>query len=146
MTRYRLVLIGIGVLLLSFVTGWLLGRSGRAELENIATENHMLLQIQTGVARALKARVELYNNNFGEASRYLENAKGMFIMARDHLNASNRAADAGVLDRVAGLITEAQRLAGELNTGANSKVGEALTVLLEISLPEPGSVQNPAMR
>jgi len=136
MTRYRLVLVGIGVLLLSFVTGYLLGRSGRGELERTSAENHMLLQIQNGTARVLEARVALYNNNFGDASRNFERAKPMFEAARNRLNATNRQQDGGVLDRVTALITEAQRLAGELNTGANSKAGEALDALRDLSLPE----------
>ena len=144
MTRSRLVLAGVGVLVLSFVVGWLLGRSGRAELENTAAENHMLLQIQTGAARVLEARVSLYNNNFCDASRHLERAKPMFEGARDRLNATNRQADAAVLDRVAAIIADAQRMAGALDTGANTKAGEALAALREINLPEPEAIQAPA--
>lgn len=135
MTRYRLVLIGIGVLLLSFVTGYLLGNSGKGQLQRDVAENHMLLQIQTGVARVLEARVALYNVNFGDASRSFERAKPMFEQARDRLNATDRQADAAVLDRVAALIADAQRMTGELNTGANSKAGEALDALRDITIP-----------
>jgi hypothetical protein len=81
--------------------------------------------------------VSLYNVNFGAASQDLERAKGMFQQARDRLNATNRQADAGVLDKVIGLVTEAQRMAGSLDQGANTKAAEALEALKAISLPDP---------
>jgi hypothetical protein len=135
MTKSRLMLIGAGVLVLAFVAVWLIAGSGKAEAERQAAENYMLLQIQTGAARVLEARVALYNVNFGDASRNFERAKPMFQQARDRLNATNRQADAGVLDRVIGLINDAQRMAGALDQGANTKAAEALEALRQISLP-----------
>ena len=139
MTKSRLMLIAAGLLLLAFVAVWFVAGSGKAAAERQAAENHMLLQIQTGVARVLEARVSLYNVNFGDASRNFERAKPMFLQARDRLNATNRQADAGVLERVIGLINEAQRMAGALDQGANTKAAEALEALKAISLPDPAS-------
>ena len=139
MNKSRLVLAGIALLLVAFVAVWFVAGSGKSEAERQAAENHMLLQIQTGMTRVLEARVALYNVNFGDASGKFEGAKGVFLQARDRLNATNRQADAGVLDKVIGLINEAQRMAGALDQGANTKAAEALEALKAVSLPAPSS-------
>lgn len=139
MTKSRLILIGAGVLILSYAAVWMLAASGRSEAERQAEEYVMLLQIQTGAASVLEGRISLYNVNFGDASRHFERAKPMFEQARDRLNATNRQADAGVLDRVIALVNEAQRMTGALDQGANTKAAEALDALRQISLPNPAT-------
>ena len=137
MNKGRLALIGFGVLLAAFFAGWLIAGSGRSAAEREAAESQLLLQIQTGRARLLEARVSLYNVNFGDASRHFERAKPLFEQARIRLNATNRQADAGILERVIALVTDAQRMTGALDQGANTKAGEALEALRGLSLPEP---------
>jgi hypothetical protein len=126
MTRSRLVLIGAGVLVLSFVVGWLLGASGRSGAEQAQRQAEMLLDLQTGRARILEARVALYNVNFGDASRLLERAKPALARGRDALTAIGRAADAGSIDRALAAVDEAQRMVGSLDQGANTKLADAL--------------------
>ena len=136
MNKGRLAVIGVVVVAVAFLAGLVSGTLGRSAAERERDENHMLLQIQTGVARTLAGRVAIYNVNFGDASREFENARGMFAQARDTLNATDRAADAAVLDKVIALVTEAQRMSGVLDQGANTKAAEAIEALRQISLPE----------
>lgn len=141
MNKGRLAVIGVVVVAVAFLAGLVSGTLGRSAAEGERDENHMLLQIQTGVARTLAGRVAIYNVNFGDASREFENARGMFTQARDTLNATDRAADAAVLDKVIALVTEAQRMSGVLDQGANTKAAEAIEALRQISLPERPAAQ-----
>jgi hypothetical protein len=134
MDKTRLTLLGIVLIAGAFLGGLVMGTRGKAPAERDAAAYHMDLMLQTGVARALHARVALYNLNFGEASRDLERAKGMFEQARGRLTETRREADARVLERVIALLNEAQQLTGALDQGANTKVAEALTALPDLPL------------
>ena len=134
--KSRLSLVALVVVVVAFLGGLFLGRSGRSEVEAARNQAELLLDLQTGRARLLDARVAIYNVNFGEASRHIERAKGVLVRGRDTLNASNRTADAGHIDRVLVAIDEAQRMVGALDQSANTKLAEALDAFKELSLPD----------
>ncbi len=128
--RYgKLILIGLVVLIVCVGLGFAWGASGRRALQS--SLDGMKQQVDLAEARGdlLDARVSLYNNNFGDASRHLEDAKTPLRRARERFQEQDKrdAADSvgAALDRV----EEAQRLAGKLDTGANSKAGEALEAI-----------------
>lgn len=128
--RYgKLILIGLVVLIVCVGLGFAWGASGRRALQS--SLDGMKQQVDLAEARGdlLDARVSLYNNNFGDASRHLEDAKTPLRRARARFQEQDKrdAADSvgAALDRV----EEAQRLAGKLDTGANSKAGEALEAI-----------------
>jgi hypothetical protein len=106
--------------------GYAWGTSGRGTMQAALDEARQRLDIADARALVLDARVSLYNNNFGDASRRFEEAKDPIRRIRQ------RFVDAGSTDAVRSIsaalehLEEAQRLAGKLDPGANSKAGEAL--------------------
>ena len=122
----RLVLIAAIAILVVLGLGYAWGVSGRSSLQTALDDARQRLDMADARALVLDARVGLYNNNFGDASRRFEEAKDPLRRIRQ------RYVDAGNTDSVRSLsaaiehLEEAQRLAGKLDPAANSKAGEAL--------------------
>ena len=122
----RLVLIAAIAVLVVLGLGYAWGVSGRSSLQTSLDDARQRLDMAEARALVLDARVSLYNNNFGDASRRFEEAKDPLRRIRQ------RYVDAGSADSVRSLsaaiehLEEAQRLAGKLDPAANSKAGEAL--------------------
>jgi hypothetical protein len=122
----RLVLIAAIAILVVLGLGYAWGVSGRSSLQTALDDARQRLDMADARALVLDARVSLYNNNFGDASRRFEDAKDPLRRIRQ------RYVDAGNTDSVRSLsaaiehLEEAQRLAGKLDPAANSKAGEAL--------------------
>ena len=125
----KFILAGLVVLVVSVGLGFTWGASGRGEVQSALDETRQRLDTAEARGHILDARVSLYNNNFGDASRYFEEAKTALGRVRA------RYQDGGNRDAVTGLGTaierldEAQRLAGKLDPAANSKAGEALEAI-----------------
>jgi hypothetical protein len=122
----RLSLIGLGIAIVLLGLGYVWGVSGRSALESQLDDARQHLDVAEARGHVLDARVSLYNMNFGDASRRLEEAKVPLRRIRQ------RYVDDGQDDVVRSLaaalehVDEAQRLAGKLDQAANSKAGEAL--------------------
>jgi hypothetical protein len=122
----RLVLIAAIAILVVLGLGYAWGVSGRSSLQTSLDDARQRLDMAEARALVLDARVSLYNNNFGDASRRFEDAKDPLRRIRQ------RYVDTGNTDSVRSLsaaiehLEEAQRLAGKLDPAANSKAGEAL--------------------
>lgn len=130
MNRFaRIALIGLITALVLIGLGYAWGVSGRAALESSLDEARQQLDVADARGHVLEARVSLYNMNFGDASRRLEEAKVPLRRIRQ------RYVDAGRDDAVRSIsaaiehVDEAQRLAGKLDQAANSKAGEALEAI-----------------
>lgn len=125
----RLILIGVVVLVVCVGLGFAWGVSGRGELQSALDETRQRLDLAEARGRILDARVSLYNNNFGDASRHFEEAKLVLRRVRDrYAEDGNREAASGIgtaLER----LDEAQRLSGKLDPASNSKAGEALEAI-----------------
>ena len=120
--------IGGGVLV-TLAAGWLWGVSGKSDL--IAKLNHAESRADVLSARAgvLQARVDLYNVNFGDASRSLEAAKPPLERARARFRQSGADDLAGRTEEALNHIGQAQRLAGKLDPAANSSAAAAIEAL-----------------
>jgi hypothetical protein len=70
--------------------------------------------------------VSLYNMNFGDASRRLEDAKEPLRRLRARYQDGGEGEAARSIGAALERVDEAQRLAGTLDPAANSKAGEAL--------------------
>lgn len=129
MNRSRLALVALVVVVVAFLGGLFLGRSGRSELET--ARNHAELGVELYKARVamLHARLEIISSNFGQASQQLDAARAPLEASRDRLNAANRAADAGRVSQALTAATEAQQLSLALNRDADGKIAEALRAL-----------------
>jgi hypothetical protein len=125
----RLALMALVAVLVVLGLGYVWGASGRSATQSALEEARERLDIAELRGHVLDARVSLYNMNFGDASRRLEEAKVPLRRIRQ------RYVDAGKDDAVRSIsaalehVDEAQRLAGKLDQGANSKAGEALEAI-----------------
>ena len=125
----RLILIALVSAIVVLGLGYAWGASGRMAIRSALDETRQQLDIAEARGHVLDARVSLYNMNFGDASRRLEDAKVPLRRVRQ------RCADEGRDDAVRSVsaalehVDEAQRLAGKLDQAANSKAGEALEAI-----------------
>ena len=125
----RLALIAFVVAVVLFGLGYAAGISGRSALQTSLDDARLQADVTEARALVLEARVSLYNVNFGDASRRLEDAKAPLRRIRQQYADDNR--DDAVRSISAALehVDEAQRLAGKLDQAANSKAGEALEAI-----------------
>ena len=128
--RYgKLILIGIVVLIVCVGLGFAWGASGRRAVQAALEETRQRVDVGEARGELLDARVSLYNNNFGDASRHLEDAKAPLRRARERFQELDKREAADSIGAALDRVEEAQRLAGKLDTGANSKAGEALEAI-----------------
>ena len=116
-------------LLIALLAGYLWGASGRRATQQalrVSTLRADLLDVRASI---LGARVDLYNVNFGNASRDLQDAI-------DHLpSIAQRLKDGGTPDNqkwaedAASQAVQAHRLAGQLDAGANAHAAAAAIAL-----------------
>ena len=83
-------------------------------------------------AAVLDARVAIYSVNFGEASRHLEDARGLLGRADERLNSLGRDDEVRRVQTALASIDEAQRMAGKLDQSANSRAGEAAKMVADV--------------
>lgn len=129
MTRGRVLLIVLGTLVVVLGLGYAWGASGRLSVERTLDESRQELDVAEARGAILDARVALYNNNFGEASRRLDDAKEPLRRARQRYQDAGQSRAAAGVDAALTHVEEAQRLAGRLDPAANTRAGEALDAI-----------------
>jgi hypothetical protein len=80
-------------------------------------------------ARLLQSRVDIYNVNFGDASRNIEAAKAPLKTAIAGLERGRQTELARSATQAMTQLDEAQRQAGALDQGANTTAGAAVAAL-----------------
>lgn len=125
----KLILLGFVILIVCLGLGFAWGSSGRGQVQEALEETRQRLDLAEARGHILDARVSLYNNNFGDATRSFEEAKTVLrrVLAR-YQEEGERDAASGIATAIERL-DEAQRLAGKLDPAANSKAGEALEAI-----------------
>jgi hypothetical protein len=83
-------------------------------------------------AAVLDARVAVYSVNFGEASRHLEDARGLLGRAEERLKRLGRDDQVKQVQTAQATIDDAQRMAGKLDQNANSRAGEAAKMIADM--------------
>lgn len=106
--------------------GFAWGASGRVALLHGMDEVNQQLDLSDARGRILDARVSLYNVNFGDAQRQLEDAKAPLTRARDRMQAAKKKDAADALSTALARLQDAQRLASRLDQAANTQAAEAL--------------------
>jgi hypothetical protein len=129
MTRARVFLIFLAALIVALGLGFSWGASGRWTVETALEDSRQELNLALARTALLDARVSLYNNNFGDASRRLEDAKPPLRRVKDRLQDDGENGAAAGIDTALTHVEEAQRLAGQLDPAANSRTGEALEAI-----------------
>jgi hypothetical protein len=128
-TRGKLILIAFAVLIVTLGLGFAWGASGRIRLQASLDEARQQLDLADGKCQILDARVSLYNNNFGDASRHFEESKAPLRRVKDRYQDARRSDAASRIDAALGHVEEAQRLSGKLDPSANAKASEALDAI-----------------
>ena len=121
----RTGLIVVAVVLVALLTGFLWGASGRSTLDRALQRSELRNELLDARAAALAARIDVYNTNFGEASRHLDEARSVAGRAAQRLDALGRDDDLKQLQSALGSIEEAHRLAAKLDLAANARAGDA---------------------
>ena len=129
MSRGKLALSAIAALLVTLGIGFAWGASGRFAVGRALEDAKQELDIAEARGRILDARVNLYNVNFGDASRNLEEAKPALQRVRERYQDRGLSDAAGSIDAAIRHVDEAQRLAGSLDPTANARAGQALEAI-----------------
>jgi hypothetical protein len=125
----KMILGGIAAVLVALLAGFLWGASGKTTIERALERSELRTELLEARSAALAARVDIYNTNFGETSRHLEEARSSTTRAVQRLERLDREAEAQRLQAALGPIEEAQRLASKLDLGANARTAEAIKTL-----------------
>jgi hypothetical protein len=129
MTRGRLALAALVTLIVVLGLGYAWGVSGRSAIENALQASRQQLDMAEARGAILDARVSLYNNNFGDASRRLEDAKAPLRRLRQQLQEAGENGPAASIETAVRHVDEAQQLAARLDPTANARAGEALEAI-----------------
>ena len=129
MTAAKRALIAAVVLVVVLGFGFAWGHAGSSTTQHALDDTKQQLDLAEARGRILEARVSLYNVNFGDAQRQLDDAKGPLTKARDRAQSEGKKEAADALTAALGHVQEAQRLAGRLDQSANSRANEALKAI-----------------
>src|SRR5688572_31552379 len=125
--RLALIAFVVAIVLLGLGYGW--GVSGRGALQSSLDDVRQQLDLAEARGHVLDARVSLYNMNFGDASRRLEEAKTPLGRTRGRYADEGKDEAARAIATALEHVEEAQRLANKLDQAANTKAGEALEAI-----------------
>jgi hypothetical protein len=125
----KLILLGFVVLIVCLGLGFAWGSSGRGQVQDALEKTRQRLDIAEARGHILDARVSLYNNNFGDATRAFEEAKTALRRVLGRYQEDGQRDAASGIGTAVERLDEAQRLAGKLDPAANSKAGEALEAI-----------------
>jgi len=132
MTPMRLVLVALVAVVVALGAGFVWGSSGQAALNRAMQEAELRSDLFEARSAVLAARVDLYNVNFGNASRNLEGAKGVLARVAERLKNAGRKEDAQRLEPAIAELTEAQSLAGRFDQSANPRAGKVAQTIDEV--------------
>ncbi len=127
------LVLGIAVgLVAALLAGWIWGSSGRSDVARTLQTAELRGELLGARAAVLDARVAVYSVNFGEASRHLENARGLLGRADERLKGLGRDEAVKQLEAALAHVNDAQRMAGKLDQSANSRAGDAARILADV--------------
>lgn len=127
--RGKLILSAFIALVVCLGLGFAWGASGRIALQTLLDDTRQQLDLAEARGQILDARVSLYNNNFGDASRHFEEAKAPLGRVKERYQDARRRDAASTIDTALGHVEEGQRLSGKLDSSANARAGEALEAI-----------------
>jgi hypothetical protein len=122
----------VGMLLalgLAVLAGWVWGSLGRWSAEDALRLSGTRLHQVGAQASLLRARVNLFENNFGDAGQNLTAARADLLAVAQTLEQDGQKAAAGRLRAAIAKIGEGIDLAARLDLAANARAAEALRLL-----------------
>lgn len=129
MNRLKMVLWAVlaGVVILG--VGWLWGSSGRWDAQSALRDAQLRGRLSDARGTLALSRVDLFELNYGQASRHLQQAKDALSDAASRLDDDKQKAAADAVRAALARTVEAQQLAASVNTSANERAAEALRQL-----------------
>ena len=128
-SRGKIFLTVLVALIVCLGAGFLWGHSGRSVLQTTLDDAKLQLDLAEARGAILEGRVSLYNNNFGDASRYFENATAPLQRLKQRYSDDGKRDAAASIDAASAHVGEAQRMSGKLDPAANNKAGQALDAI-----------------
>lgn len=125
----KLIVIGFAAVIVTLGLGYVWGAYGRLAVQGALDDTRQQLDLAEARGHVLDARVSLYNMNFGDASRRLEDAKAPLRRTREGYSDQDKDESARAVATALELVDDAQRLANKLDQAANTKAGEALEAI-----------------
>ena len=125
----KIALFALVVFIVTLGLGYAWGAFGRLAIQRTLDDTRLQLDLAEARGQLLDARVSLYNMNFGDASRRLEEAKTPLRRTRERYSDQDKDEAARALATALEHVDEAQRLANKLDQAANTKTGEALEAI-----------------
>ena len=119
-------------MVVALFAGWIWGASGRSDMARALQTSELRGELLGARAAVLDARVAIYSVNFGEASRHLEDARGLLGRADERLKSLGRDDEVRQVQTALASIDDAQRMAGKLDQSANSRAGEAAKIVADV--------------
>ena len=128
----KLVLGISGGLLVALFAGWLWGAAGGRDAARALETTELRCELLGARAAILDARVAIYSINFGQASGHLGNAHSLLRRAEQRFKTLARDRELKQVQEALATIEDAQRMAGKLDQGANSRAGDAARMLADL--------------
>lgn len=125
----KIILVALVAIIVTLGLGYAWGAYGRLAIQRALDDARQQLDLAEARGHVLDARVSLYNMNFGDASRRLEEAKLPLRRTRERYADENKDEAARAVATALEHVDEAQRLANKLEQAANTKAGEALEAI-----------------
>jgi hypothetical protein len=129
MTKARLALAGLVSLLAVLFAGYLWGASGRGAAQERAGSLEMRLQVAEAQRALAVARVDLFELNYGQASRRLEEARGTVERLAALVDRDGPGEAKPPVQEAAGYTRQAQQLLARMDQAAGSRAADALAAL-----------------
>ena len=117
-------------LLLAAAGGWVWGAAGRWSAEDALRQSGVRLHRAHAQANLYKARVNLFEQNYGDAGQSLAAARADILTVAQSLDAAGETAGAARLREAVERIAEAIDAAARLDQAAGAKAADALRLLL----------------
>lgn len=125
----KAVLAMLVALALAVLGGWIWGARGHWRAEDALARAGVGLHLANARGNMLAARVNLFEVNFGDASRNLERAKADLVTAAEGFDRMGLSDEAAAAREAASRVDNARQLAGSLDQTANTRLAEALRLL-----------------
>jgi hypothetical protein len=125
----KAILFMLIALALAALGGWIWGVTGQWRAEEALAKAGVGLHLAHARGNMLAARVNLFEVNFGEASRSLESAKADLVTAAEAFDRLGLENDAAAAREGAARVEDAKQLAGRLDQTANTRLADAIRLL-----------------
>ena len=119
-------------MIVAAVGGWFWGASGRWTTERSLQAIELRQDLIEGRSALLETRLDIYNVNFGDASKHLESARTSLRRAHDQLTTLDRVDDATRLQTALAGVDDAQRMAGNLDQNANTRSADVAKIIADV--------------